>query len=150
MNFKFIKDSYRALPHSRQVIIWLVTGVLLLLFFIYGGGYLRDKWDQRKYEQTIAIDAKRAKDAETIRDQALVVAQQKNEESKEWQRRADELQKQLNVALEVLADDSKTAQQKREVYNQIKDRTAPIVVTRDNSIDELCQRAAAAGIKCSP
>src|ERR1043166_287447 len=103
MTIKDLKDRYLNLPHFSHILIWLGVGVLLLLGIIYGGSYLKDKWNQRKYEQTIAADSKKAKDAETLRDQALGVAQQKNEESKEWQKRADEYKQQLDEALKVLA-----------------------------------------------
>lgn len=143
-----LKERYMALPHLRQIFIWVLAGVLLLLLVIYGGGYLRDKWDQHRYEAARAADAKKATAAEALAQQAIGEAQRAIKDKQEALQQAAEIQKQLDLALQALNDSTKTAQQKREIYNSIKDRTAPVIVTPDNSIGELCKRAAEAGIKC--
>jgi len=141
-----LKERYLALPHITHLIIYVCGGVLLLLLFVYGGGYLRDKWNQKKYEETLAADSKKATDAEQKEQQALGVAQQAIAERDAALKQANDAHQQLVEAVGILNDATKSTQQKRDAYNKIINQPVPVISTPGQSVEDFCTRAKSLGL----
>jgi uncharacterized protein HemX len=147
-----LKERYLALPHTTHVLIYLGIGIVAFGLLMWGTGKAKDAWELHQYNKTRAADTKKAQEEEQLAQQAVGQAKAKEAEADQWKAKAAELEQQRDLALQALADSSKTAQQKRQAYEEIRNRPTPVVVTVDNSVDELCQRAAAInpGLKCEP
>lgn len=145
-----LKERYLALSHRTHIIIWFVVGSVSIVAALYGFGWARDKIQQHRYEATRAADIKKATEQEKIAQEALQQAKLFQQQRDAAVKQADEAHKQLDEALAVLADATKTAGEKRKAYEEIKNRTAPVIVTGGESVDDLCARAAAVNhnIKC--
>lgn len=149
MSISTLKQQYLALPHLTHVLIWLVAGLVLSGILIVVIGRVRDAWQLHEYNKVRTADIQKAQVAEQLAQQAVGQAKQKDNESKAWEAKAAELEKQRDLALQALANSSETANQKRQAYESIRNRPIPVVVTSDQSIDDLCKSAAAHGISCN-
>ena len=144
---KLIDATWGRLSGMWKTVVTVGACLLLFLLIWYYGvsavNHLSNWWNRR---QTAELQ----KQADTYRQQAAEakqVAEQALAELAAEKRITAEEKAKREAAEKVLADKTLTANEKLKAYEKAINQPVP-VSTPDSSTDDLCRRAAAAGISC--
>jgi hypothetical protein len=143
---QWLKDQFNRIPRTWQIIGSCVVAILILLLLWFYGmravNGVSNWWYSRGTEaahQEIQKAMDEAAEAKGIAADALKALEQEKRVTAE-----EKARRQLAEAL--LADTTKTANEKLRIYEEAIHRSP--TVTPIGSVDELCARARAAGIAC--